>query len=169
MDENESRAISELEAHGISCIRITHEPAVTMELCMGIGEEYGARHVKNLFLTNRSETRFCLLLMSAEKEFRTSAVSKAIGVSRLSFASEEKLNVVMGLVGGAVSVMGIVNDCARKAYSEGKLSVVFDADVLKREMICVHPNVPTSTLVLKTSDLVRFLEEKGVAYKVINI
>lgn len=165
----EANVLYRLSSREISYKRLTHAPAVTMELCEGIGSEYNAKHVKNLFLTNRSGTKFYLLLMSADKEFRTSAVSKAIGVSRLSFASEESLFSVTGLKGGAVSVMAVVNPSAKKTIEEGALSIVFDRDVLLRENICVHPNVPTATLVLKTEDLLRFLEEEGAAYTVIDV
>lgn len=168
-DKKEIKALSALDLRGVSYIRLTHAPAVTMELCSGIGTEYNAKHVKNIFLTNKQGTKFYLLLMSAEKEFRTSAVSKTIGVPRLSFAAAESLREITGLEGGEVSVMCVVNDCAKKALSEGKLRVVIDRDVLERENVCVHPNIPTSTLVIKTSELLRFLGEEGVAFTAIEI
>ena len=160
------RALDEL---GIHYVRIAHPPANTMELCEGIGGEYGARHCKNLFLTNRGGNNFFLLLMSPDKPYRTSDVSKKLGVSRLSFASAEQLKTVLGLAQGSVSVMGMVNDSAKAAYLEGRLHIAIDADLLERPSICVHPNTNTATLVLSTADLIRFLNELGYEYSALQI
>ncbi|MBR3487054.1 MAG: prolyl-tRNA synthetase associated domain-containing protein [Clostridia bacterium] len=165
----ERPALEALENAGIDYIRISHPQAVTMELCRGIGAEFGAAHCKNLFLTNKRGDDFRLLLMDPEKPFRTSEVSRALGVTRMSFASEESLGRVMGLVPGAVTVMGLVNASAKKAYEEGRLHIVIDEDLFKRERICVHPNHSGASLVLKTEDLPKLIRSLGYEAKVIRI
>lgn len=160
---NELTPEEALEKAGVSFIRLTHGRANTLELCCGIGSEYGASHCKNLLLTNRAGNSFWLLLMDAEKPYRTSDVSKKLGVSRLSFASPEQLKAVLGLEPGSVSVMGMVNECAMEAYRDGRLRLAIDADILKRERLCVHPNTDTATLVVSVSELIRFLGSLGIA------
>ena len=97
LHENELPPLKKLEEAGVGFIRITHPAADTMELCRGIGEEYGAKHPKNLFLANKHGTEFFLLLMDAEKPYRTSIVSKKLGSTRLSFGGSEQLHDVLGL------------------------------------------------------------------------
>ena len=167
--EVERKPLSMLEEAGVGYVRLTHPAADTMELCRGIGEEYGARHPKNLFLANKHGTEFFLLLMDAQKPYRTSVVSKLLGSTRLSFGSPEQLNSVMGLKQGSVSVLGFTNECALEAYRAGKLHLVFDSDVIARERILVHPNDNRASLVIKTEELIRFLDRLGIAYSVIDI
>lgn len=167
--QEELAPISALRSLGIPFVRLTHPAASTMELCEGIGREYGARHCKNLFLTNRSGTGFFLLLMDPDKPYRTSEVSRRLGVSRLSFGKEAQLEAVLGVKGGSVSVMGLVTPEACEAYRAGMLRIALDSDLLMHESICVHPNVNTASLVLKTTDLLRFLELTGHEYSLVKI
>lgn len=164
-----SAPMAALAEAGVNCIMLTHPAANTMELCRGIGGEYGARHCKNLFLTNKRGSEFRLLLMHPDKPFRTSEVSKALGVTRMSFASNEQLQEVLGLEPGCVSVMGLVNECAKRAYADGRLFVAIDEDILKWKRICVHPNTDEATLVIETSGLLRLLEHLGAEYSVLRI
>lgn len=169
VSEKEKNALEALDSAGVEYVRLTHPHASTMALCEGIGEEYGASHCKNLFLTNKSGTRFCLLLMDAGKPFRTSDVSRRLGVTRMSFASPEQLRSVLGAEQGAVSVLSLINPCASKAYSEGALRIVVDGDLMKRGKLCVHPNVDTSTLVIGTDGLRRFIESRGMEFTLLDI
>ena len=169
MTAEEAFALSELERLGVSFVRLTHPAAVTMELCRGIGAEYGAEHCKNLLLSNRSGNMFHLLLMDAEQPYRTSDVSKKLGVSRLSFASVQQLYSVLGLTPGCVSALGLLNDCAKQAYARGALRVAIDSDLLRREYLCVHPNVSTATLVVKTEDLLRLIASLGMEITQVDI
>ena len=68
-----------------------HAPALTMEDLAAVDDAIGVPHCKNLFLCNRQETDFYLLLLLGHKAFRTASVSKQLGVSRLSFGSSENL------------------------------------------------------------------------------
>ena len=72
-----------------------------MKDCALIGAARGARHFKNLFLTNRQGNAFYLLMPGVKKRFRPAKVSRLLGVSRLSFASPEKLLEKLGSLPGA--------------------------------------------------------------------
>ena len=82
--------------------RIDHEAAMTMEACEEIdrtlseGEEKGVAICKNLFLCNRQETDFYLLLIPGDKSFKTKYLSAQIGSSRLSFAKPEYMEKYLG-------------------------------------------------------------------------
>ena len=76
--------------------RADHEHADTIADCRGIEALLGTEICKNLFLRNRSGTQHYLLMMPGGRQFHTSAVSRALGVSRLSFAGAEDMEKLLG-------------------------------------------------------------------------
>lgn len=132
---------------GVPFFRVDHDEADTIEKCIEIEKIIGVGICKNLFLCNRQKTDFYLLMMDGHKSFRTADVSKKLGVSRLSFASAEDMKSLLGVTPGSVSVLGLLNDTNRK------VSLVIDKDVVAKEFIRCHPCKNTSTLKIKTSDL----------------
>ena len=137
-----------LDSLNIEYFRVDHEVAMTMEDCKAIDEVLGAVMCKNLFLCNRQKTKFYLLIMPADKPFKTKELSSQIGSARLSFASADKMLEYLDINPGAVSVMGLKND------TENDVSFIVDEDLLKDEYIGCHPCVNTSSLKIKTDDLV---------------
>ena len=127
--------------------RIDHEPAMTMEICEQIDASLGALICKNLFLCNRQQTDFYLLMMPANKPFKTKDLSAQIGSSRLSFASAEFMEELLDITPGSVSVMGLMND------KEHRVKLLVDEDVLDEEYVGCHPCINTSSLRIKTADL----------------
>ncbi len=88
-----------------------HPPAHSIEECEEIVHKLGEGvHCKNLFLSNRQETEFFLLLMRFDKKFKTAEVSKQINRSRLSFAKDEYLQKYLHVMPGSVSPMGLMFD-----------------------------------------------------------
>ena len=85
--ETEDRCYDFLDGLGISYARVDHEHADTIEACELVEDLLGCRICKNLFLCNRQQTDFYLLLMPGQKPFKTKILSKQIGTSRLSFAA----------------------------------------------------------------------------------
>ncbi|OQB23506.1 MAG: Prolyl-tRNA editing protein ProX [Firmicutes bacterium ADurb.Bin182] len=143
------RALNELN---IEYERFEHKEALTMEDCESIGKDAGAEHFKNLFLCNRQGTDFYMVLLRADKMFRTAEVSKQLGVSRLSFASPAQLGDKLKLLPGAVSPLALLND------ENHEITVAVDRDILSLEKIMAHPMVNTASVAMKGTDLFRFLD-----------
>ena len=61
IDERERPVLELLDEMGIQYRRYEHPCARTMHDCEGIGADIGAQHFKNLFLCNRSGTKFYLM------------------------------------------------------------------------------------------------------------
>lgn len=146
--EKEIRVYDLLDRLQISYQRIDHEAAMTMEACAEIDKVLDATMCKNLLLCNRQCTQFYLLLIPGDKSFKTSVLSKQIGSSRLSFAGGEYMEQYLDITPGSLSVLGLMND------KEQNVTLLVDEDVLTGEYIGVHPCVNTSSLRLKTADLV---------------
>lgn len=155
--EKEIRVYDLLDSLGVSYQRVDHEAAMTMEACEEIdrtlseGVENGVAICKNLFLCNRQETDFYLLLIPGDKPFKTKYLSAQIGSSRLSFGKPEYMEQYLDITPGSVSVMGLMND------REKKVRLLIDQDVLEEEYFACHPCINTSSLRFKTADLVEKL------------
>ena len=131
----------------------------TMEECRQTEKALGVVIPKNLFLCNRRQTNFYLLIMPGEKTFRTSQVSKEVGSSRLAFAPEEWMVKLLDIRPGAVSVMGLIND------KDKKVQLLIDKDLLEIPYIGCHPCVNTSCIKISVSDLLeKFLPAVGHSY-----
>lgn len=146
--EKEIRVYDFLDSLQIMYQRVDHEAAMNMEVCEAIDQALQATICKNLFLCNRQETDFYLLMMPGTKKFKTKDLSKQLGVSRLSFASEKYMEQFLDITPGSVSVMGLMND------SDHRVQLVIDEDVLAGEYVGCHPCINTSSLKLKTQDLI---------------
>ena len=147
----EIRVYDFLDKLGIQYQRIDHEAAMTMEACEEIDRALGDNTTicKNLFLCNRQETDFYLLLMLGDKPFKTKDLSAQIHSARLSFAKPEYMEKYLDITPGSVSVLGLMND------SEKKVQLLIDEDVMKEPYFGCHPCINTSSLKFTTEDLMQ--------------
>ena len=153
-----------LDTLGVAYQRIDHEAAMTMEACAAIDEVLDATICKNLLLCNRQCTDFYLLMIPGSKTFKTSVLSKQIGSSRLSFASAEYMEQFLDITPGSVSVLGLMND------SDHRVELLIDEDVLKGEFIGCHPCINTSSLRLRTADLMdKIIPAMGHEPRIVNL
>ena len=148
--DKEIRVYDFLDKLGVQYQRIDHEAAMTMEACEEIDHALGDNTTicKNLFLCNRQETDFYLLLMPGDKPFKTKDLSAQIHSARLSFAKPEYMEKYLDITPGSVSVLGLMND------SEKKVQLI-DEDVMKEPYFGCHPCINTSSLKFTTEDLMQ--------------
>ena len=149
--EKEMRSYALLDSLGLEYRRVDHEHADTIEACEQVEGLLGCKICKNLFLTNRQQTDFYLLVMPGEKPFKTKLLSKQIGSARLSFASAEHMEKYLDITPGSVSILGLMND------KGGAVRLLVDRDLLKEEYFGCHPCINTSSLRLKTADVLEKL------------
>ncbi len=160
----EVRTYDYLDALQIPYKRTDHERADNMEACNEIDAVLGVLICKNLFLCNRQKTKFYLLMMPGDKKFKTKELSSQIGSARLSFADADAMLEYLDIEPGAVSIMGLMND------KDNTVQLLIDEDVLQDEYIGCHPCVCTSSLKIRTADLVeKFLPATGHQYAVVHL
>lgn len=145
--EKEIRVYELLDDLKIEYQRINHEEANTMEACAAIDKVLGALICKNLFLCNRQETAFYLLMMPEDKPFKTKDLSAQINSARLSFAKAEFMEKYLDITPGSVSVLGLMND------TENHVQLLIDRPVIESLEFGCHPCINTSSLRLRTQDL----------------
>lgn len=164
--ERETRVYDLLDNIGVAYDRLDHAAAMTMEVCEDINAAFGrmtleefkaesdderTKHAivcKNLFLCNRQKTKFYLLMTPGDKKFLTKNLSAQINSARLSFAGEEEMLKYLDITPGSVSVLGLMND------HDNAVQLLIDSDVLLSEYVGCHPCVNTSSLRMRTSDLI---------------
>lgn len=145
--EKEMRCYRLLDGLGVEYRRVDHEHADTIAACEQVESLLGCKICKNLFLTNRQQTDFYLLVMPGEKPFKTKLLSKQIGSARLSFAGPGHMERLLDITPGSVSVLGLMNDRGKA------VRLLVDRDLLKEESFGCHPCINSSSLRFKTAEL----------------
>ena len=143
----EDRCYDLLDSLGVEYFRVDHEHADTIQDCELVESLLGAKICKNLFLTNRQQTDFYLLIMPGEKPFKTKLLSKQINTARLSFGTPEQMEQYLDTLPGSASVLSLMND------RDNTVRLLVDQDLLSEENFGCHPCQNTSSLRFKTEDL----------------
>lgn len=160
----EAAAFDLLDTLGISYDRVSSDPADTMEKCAAVSEVLGVPICKNLFLCNRQKTQFYLLAMSPDKPFHTKDLSAQIGSARLSFAPENALWEYLHCTPGSATILGLMND------TEHHVQLLIERTVFDAEYFSCHPCICTSSLKLRTQDLLeKFLPHTGHTVTVVDL
>ena len=145
--EKEIRVYDFLDSLVISYQRVDHEALMTIEACRDVDQLLDAMICKNLFLCNRQETSFYLLLLPGDKKFKTKEVSSQLGVARLSFANETYMEKFLDITPGSVSILGLMND------KENHVQLLIDEDLLTEPYIGCHPCINNSSLKIAMKDM----------------
>ena len=122
-----------------------------------------AAKTKNLFLRDHKGRRHFLVIVPADKRVDIKALNAAIGSSRLSFGSANRLKKFLGVDPGSVTILALIND------SEHKVELIVDELLWEQEAFQFHPLVNTSTLVISNDNLKRFLSLTGHEVKILSV
>ncbi len=136
-----------LEDNGIDYIRAEHDEAATIELCEEVEKVIGARICKNLLLCNRQQTKFYMLLIPGDMAFKTKYLSAQINSSRLSFAGGDKMEELLNVSPGSLTVLSLMYD------KERTVDLLIEKNVFKNEFFACHPCVNSATVRFATDDL----------------
>lgn len=126
-----------------------------------IFEKLGGQACKNLFLRDK-RGEFFLLTLPADKRADLKLVAKKLNLPRLSFASEEDLEKILGLQTGAVTPLGIINDAQKK------VRLIIDAE-LEGKILLLHPNTNTATIALAFADLLKIIRRTAHEYLTVEL
>ena len=145
-----------LRAHGVP-FEITEHPAVNnMEEMAEIPLPHPEADAKNLFVRADKKRNYYLITVRGDKRVDLKEFRHKYGTRALSFASENDLMQVLGLIPGAVTPLGLLND------AECKVQLYLDAAFFAAPgLIGVHPNDNTATVWLRADDLAALIREHG--------
>ena len=138
-----------------------HEAVYNMEELNAVDLPYPGDDAKNLFVRDDKKRNYYLITVKGDKRIDLKEFRKTYGTRPLRFASEENLMDIMGLIAGAVTPLGLLNDEQRI------VEFFIDEDFLKAPgRIGVHPNDNTATVWLQAKDLISLIEEHGNSVQV---
>lgn len=141
-----------------------HEAVYNMEDLSEVPLPYPEADAKNLFVRDDKKRNYYLITIRGDKRVDLNEFRQKYQTRRLSFASEKDLMSVMGLIPGAVTPLGLLND------EEHKVSFFIDKEFMDHPgLIGVHPNENTATVWLKTEDLLEIIRQHGNTVQVVQM
>ena len=148
----------------IPFVRVDTGDAITMEDCVAIADRLQTPIVKTLFLCNRQQTHFYLFVTTADKPFSTKDFSRAMEISRVSFASAEQLETMLGTKVGSASVLSLLHD------PENHVQLVMDKQAILPSWYGCSDTTTTGYMKLPTADLLeKFLPATDHTPKMIEV
>jgi len=133
---------------------LTHEPVFTVEQARRVRGRLPGGHSKNLFLRTKKGVMW-LIVAKEDRQIDLKQLATRLGSDRLSFGSPERLMGALGVIPGAVTPFGVIND------PQGRVRVVLDRGLLEEDPLNFHPLDNTMTTAITSVDLLRFLEATG--------
>src|SRR6056297_777728 len=127
--ETEHKVYTLLEELGIDYEQHSHPAVYTVDEALQHWQDIRGAHPKNLFLRNDKGKRHYLVIVDHSKQVNLKRLQQDIGSSRLSFASEHRLEKYLGLTPGSVSGFGLINDTDRH------VEVIVDRDLMTHDYI----------------------------------
>jgi Ala-tRNA(Pro) deacylase len=155
MPKSPEELFAVLDALGIEHQTAKHPPVFTVEQAGLLRGQVPGGHTKNLFLRDKKNALYLVVALE-DAAIDLKGLHRALGASgRFSFGSADLLLEVWGVMPGAVTPFGAINDIG------ARVTVVLDASMMEHETLNYHPLVNTMTTSIARGDLVKFLESTG--------
>jgi len=154
--------LARLAALGIKSHTISHPPVFTVEESKALRGKLPGGHVKNLFLRNKKGAMW-LIVAEEDRRIDLKALGERIGAGKVSFGSAERLMQYLGVLPGAVTPFGLIND------KGVEVQVVIDKDLLAHDPVNVHPLTNDRTTAIAPKDLLAFIEACGHKPQVLDL
>ena len=136
---------------GIEATTADHPPVFTVEEAKVLRGELEGAHTKNLFVRDKKGVMWLIVALE-DRRVDLKELAGKIGLKRLSFGSAERLMKYLGVIPGAVTPFGVINDHG------GVVSVALDRGLQGHDIWNFHPVDNAKTTTLRGEDMVRFLE-----------
>lgn len=130
-----------------------YEAVYNMAELSSIEIPYPEYDTKNLFVRDDKKRNYYLITAKGDKRVDLKEFRKNNNTRTLSFAAADDLMDIMGLIPGAVTPFGLLND------AECKVTLFLDNDFMNGlGLIGVHQNDNTATVWLKAKDLMKLIQ-----------
>jgi Ala-tRNA(Pro) deacylase len=140
---------------GIKHSTVSHPPLFTVEQSQALRGQIPGGHTKNLFLKDKKDALY-LVTAPEDSVIELKSLHRLLGASgRFSFGSADLMMETLGVIPGAVTPLGVIND------KDARITVVLDKTLMQNAVINCHPLVNTMTTSLPREGLIAFLESTG--------
>ncbi|PAB58712.1 prolyl-tRNA synthetase associated domain-containing protein [Anaeromicrobium sediminis] len=163
MNNNEKQVYDILDKLNIVYEKTEHRAVYTADEANEFAPVKKGMSCKNLFLRNKKGEEHYLVVVQDHKRLNLKELTKKIGCTSLSFASEKRLKKYLNLEPGSVGPFGILND------ENKEVIVIIDEDLKNADYVNFHPNVNTATLCLAYDDFTKYLNWCGNKIKFLEI
>jgi Ala-tRNA(Pro) deacylase len=143
-----------LDDHGIDNRTVDHPPVFTVEEAKRLRGELPGAHSKSLFVRNKKGSMWLVVALE-DRPIDLKDLAERLGAGRLSFGSPDRLMRALGVIPGAVTPFGVINDAAQA------VQVVLDREMLEQEPLNFHPLDNAKTTTISAEGLLRFLAATG--------
>lgn len=140
-----------------------HPEAPTIEIAAQFYRGEGTTLCKNLFFRNHKGNRHYLVIMDSRFPMDIHDMEHRLRQGKLSFASPERMMRYLGVKPGNVSLFTLVNDAAHEVM------LFIDQGLMQAERVAFHPNDNRASLVISRDDMMRFAEQIGNPYEVVEL
>ncbi|MEO0543412.1 MAG: prolyl-tRNA synthetase associated domain-containing protein [Pseudomonadota bacterium] len=163
MPKTSQDLFSHLDELGLSYKNHEHEPVFTVAESQALRDEISGGHTKNLFLKDK-KGKYFLLTVGEDAQVDLKKVHTIIGAQgRVSFGKPDALMALLGVIPGAVTAFGVIND------TENAVTLIFDDALMNNEVINGHPLRNDATTSIKVDDMRTFVESTGHEYRVLKL
>lgn len=151
---NKEQTYQYLRDHNVAFEATEHAAVYNMEELAAIRLPHPEWDAKNLFVRDDKKRNYYLITVKGDKRVDLKEFRKQHGLRNLSFASADDLMEILGLIPGAVTPLGLLND------ENLRVKLYLDAD-FSGNMIGVHPNDNTATVWMQADDLLALIRAHG--------
>src|SRR3954466_9555594 len=128
-----------LDALGIKHTTVKHPPVFTVEQASKLRGQVPGGHTKNLFLRDKKNALYLIVALE-DARIDLKGLHRTLGATgRFSFGSADLLLEVWGVTPGSVTPFGAIND------TQGRVTVVLDAEMMEHQTLNYHPLINTMT------------------------
>ncbi len=156
-----ARLFAYLDDLGLAHETVWHDATFTVDEGAALKANIPGGHTKNLFMKDKDGV---IVLISAEAhaQLRLNQLHKLIGTRRLSFASAELMQELLGVVPGSVTGFALMNDPG------AKVRFIAGAGLMGHDRLNFHPLVNTATTGIARADFETFVAATGHALEIID-
>jgi len=140
---------------GIEAKAVPYPEHTTVEEGKALRGAMAGTFTKNLLLKDKKGRHF-LLVIHEDRALDLKAVSALVdGKGHLSFVAGERMQALLGVLPGALTPLGLLQD------EEGVVTVVVDASLMGDAQLNFHPLRQTESVGLAPKELVAFVRSCG--------
>lgn len=161
MQYTQEKLLSYLTQNHIAYKLYSHIPLFTCEQAKTVVAELNmpGAEVKNLFLKD-SKKQFWHIIATYNTKIDLKITGKTLGTKELRFADAVLLMHYLGVEPGSVTPLAQIND------TQGEVTIIIDAQLLKAECLQVHPLKNDATIIITPLDLLKFFGLINKSYAV---
>ncbi|MDR1000456.1 MAG: hypothetical protein LBL96_06615 [Clostridiales bacterium] len=152
-----------LDGLGIEYRKVDHPPLFTAADNEVYRINIGVVIFKNLFLRNKDKSRYYLLFLPLDKRADLRLAAELLGETRFSFGNAEELYAKLNIQPGSVSFLNVIGK------PDTDITFLMDSSVNSYDLIGVHPNDNTATVIFAPQEIPNIWKHYGAQYRYLDL